>query len=299
MFALVLLHPQSFAWTEWRLYPDFLIGWLLLFGFYLLAAGPLRRYFPGSTPVSGWRLASFATGMGFMLVGLQGPLHELSDYFLFSAHMVQHLLIMLVMPAFLLIGTPGWMLRPLIEIPGVGRVARWLTHPIVAFALINVIFGAWHFPGPYDLMMRDHAVHKVMHLMIMVTGGVMWWPVLSPLPELPRIAAPLQLLYLFILGMPMMVVAALITFAGDPLYGWYVEAPRVSWLSPLDDQRMGGAIMWVPGALTIWIAITVLYFRWTNRDVKEDEARLEGRSRLTRSGRIISPPPFPDQHMTR
>src|SRR5690606_3304217 len=95
----LLLHPGgTFSWTEWRLYPDFLIGWLLFFGGYLLAVGPLRRCFPGCSPVKALRIASFCFGMLLMLVGLQGPLHELSDYFLFSAHMVQHLLIMVVMP---------------------------------------------------------------------------------------------------------------------------------------------------------------------------------------------------------
>jgi putative membrane protein len=292
----LLLHPGgTFSWTEWRLYPDFLIGWFLLFGGYLLVIGPLRRYFPGSAPVGGWRIASFVLGMMIMLVGLQGPLHELSDYFLFSAHMVQHLLVMVVMPPFLLAGTPGWALRPIIQIRPIGRIARWMTLPLVAFALNNVIFGAWHFPGPYDLMMRNHDVHILMHLMIMVTGVSMWWPVMSPLPELPRLAPPLQMLYLFILGVPMMVVAALITFSGEPLYQWYVEAPRISPLSPHEDQRLGGVIMWVPGALTLWIAITFVYFRWTHREVREEESGLE----VGRSGLIITPPAFPEQSLKR
>jgi putative membrane protein len=290
--ALALLHPGgTFSWTEWRLYPDFLIGWLLMFGAYFLIIGPLRRYFPGSAAVGGWRVASYVFGMTLMLVGLQGPLHELSDYFLFSAHMVQHLLVMVVMPPFLLAGTPGWALRPVIRIRPIGTVAKWLTLPLVAFLLNNAVFGAWHFPGPYELMMRNHDVHILMHLMIMATGVAMWWPVMSPLPELPRLAPPLQMLYLFILGVPMMVVAALITFSGEPLYQWYVDAPRIFPLSPHEDQRLGGVIMWVPGALTLWIAITFVYFRWTHREVRDEEERLEAGL----SGLVISPPPFPER----
>jgi putative membrane protein len=292
MFSFALLHRESFSWTEWQLYPDFLIGWLLLFGAYLLCVGPFRHRFPGSTPVAPLRLLSFGFGMLIMLVGLQGPLHELSDYFLFSAHMVQHLLIMLVMPPFLLLGMPDWLLRPVLTVRGVRQAARWLTRPIIAFALINVIFGAWHFPVPYDLMMRDHTVHKAMHLMIMATGVVMWWPVMSPLPELPRIPGPLQMLYLFILGVPMMVVAAMITFSQEAIYTWYVEAPRIFPLSPEDDQRLGGVIMWVPGALVMWIGITAVYFRWSNREIRRDEAELAAeRAR----GLVIVPPPFPER----
>ena len=292
--ALSLIHTGSFAWSDWKVYPSFLVGWLVFGGAYYLAAGPLRRYFPGSRPVPLAKVASFTGGMAIMLVSLQGPLHELSDYYLFSAHMVQHLGVMLVMPPFLLYGTPDWMLRPLFRWSPVLRIARILSLPLVAFALNNVIFGAWHFPGPYDLMMRNHDVHVAMHLMIMATGAIMWWPVMSPLPELPRIAAPLQMVYLFVLGIPMMVVAALITFADTALYTWYAAAPRIFPLNVLDDQRLGGVIMWVPGALVLWLAITLVYFRWTRREgaVDEDEGRRRARAGL--SGLVISPPPFPD-----
>ena len=293
MLSLALLHTGSFAWSDWKLYPSFLVGWLLFGGAYFLIAGPLRGYFPGSSPVPRTKVASFAAGMLIMLVSLQGPLHELSDFYLFSAHMIQHLGVMLVMPPFLLFGTPDWMLRPFLRWKPVFVVARVLSLPLVAFALNNVIFGAWHFPGPYDLMMRNHDVHVVMHLMIMATGAIMWWPVMSPVPELPRIAPPLQMLYIFVLGIPMMIVAALITFSDTALYTWYAAAPRIFPLDVLQDQRLGGVIMWVPGALVLWLAITMVYFRWTGREKAVDEDEGVRRRRTGRSGLVIEPPPFP------
>ena len=293
VLGLALLHGETFAWNEWRVYPSFMAGWLLLAGAYLLMVGPLRHRFPGSAPVPARQVASFMGGLAIMFGALQGPLHELSDYFLFSAHMVQHLLLILVMPPFLLYGTPSWALRPLIRRPWAARVARALTFPVMAFALNNAIFLAWHFPGPYDLMMRSHGVHITMHLMIMVTGTIMWWPVRSPLPELPRLAPVLQMVYLFLVGIPMMISSALITFSRTELYTWYVEAPRVfAELSALEDQRLGGVIMWVPGGLTLWLAITAVYFRWTQRERVEDE-RVPLRSpRVNRAGLVV-PPPFP------
>jgi putative membrane protein len=291
MLYLALLHPGgTFSWSEWKLYPSFMVGWLLFFGAYLLVVGPLRGRFPGSSPVHPARIGAFVLAMLLMLVGLQGPLHELSDLFLFSAHMVQHLLVMVVMPPFLLAGIPDWALRPLVRIRPVERLARWLTLPLVAFGLINVVFLAWHFPAPYDLMMRDHGVHVAMHLMIMATGVVMWWPVMSPLPELPRIAPPLQMIYLFVLGVPMMIAAAMITFSDTALYQWYIEAPRIGPLSAIDDQRLGGLIMWVPGGLTLWLSITFVYFRWTNSEERE-----EARARVGLSGLVTAPPPFPER----
>ncbi|HEX2095450.1 MAG TPA: cytochrome c oxidase assembly protein [Longimicrobiaceae bacterium] len=290
--AALLLHEQSFSWTEWKVYSSFMVGWLLLGGAYFLLIGPLRHRFPGSAPVPGRRVASFAAALAVMFLALQGPLHELSDYFLFSAHMVQHLVLILVMPPFLLYGIPDWLLRPVLRVRPLAWVARAVTFPLVAFALNNIIFLVWHFPTPYDMMMRDHGVHVAMHLMIMVTGTIMWWPVMSPLPELPRVAPPLQMIYLFVLGIPMMITAALITFSRTEMYLWYVEAPRIWGLDALEDQRLGGLIMWVPGGLTLWIAITVVYFRWTQREVAEDEAEMR-RRRVTRSGMVIAPPPFP------
>jgi putative membrane protein len=295
VLSLVLLHRESFSWSEWVLYPDFLIGWLLFGALYILSAGPFRRHFPGSAPVPLWQIGCFATGMAVMLVALQGPLHELSDYFLFSAHMVQHLLIMLVMPPFLLLGTPGWMLRPLLGVPGVRPIARTLTRPVAAFLLVNIIFGIWHFPEPYDLMMRDHAVHKAMHVMIMAVGVTLWWPVMSPLPELPRLPGPVQMLYLFVLGIPMMVVAVVIAFADTHYYTWYALAPRIYPLSEIEDQRLGALIMWVPGALVMWVGITFAYFRWSRRELREDEA-LVGIDRVGESGALIAAPPYPDPH---
>jgi putative membrane protein len=290
----VLLHRESFSWSEWTLYPDFLIGWLLFGAAYLLSAGPLRHRFEGSSPVPMRKLASFTGAMLIMLFALQGPLHELSDYFLFSAHMVQHLLIMLVMPPFLILGIPDWMMRPLLRIPGVLPTLRLIARPVAAFLLVNIVFGIWHFPEPYDLMMRDHAVHKSMHLMIMAVGVILWWPVTSPLSELPRLPGPLQMLYLFILGIPMMVVAVVIAFADEHFYRWYALAPRIFPLSELDDQKLGALIMWVPGALVMWLGITFTYFRWSRREIQEDEAYV-GIDRVGDSGIRIAAPPYPDE----
>ena len=291
--TLALLHTGSFDWRAWKLYPSFMVGWLLFAALYFLCVGPLRRRFPGSRPAAPRQVACFCVALALMVLSLQGPLHEISDYYLFSAHMVQHLVLILAMPPFLLAGIPDWMLRPAIGVRPVRAFARAVTLPLVAFSLNNAIFLAWHFPGPYDLMMREHPVHIAMHLMIMVTGVIMWWPVMSPLPELPRIAAPLQMVYLFLVGIPMMISAALITFSGEPLYQWYVQAPRLFGIGALDDQRLGGVIMWVPGGLVLWIAITAVYFRWTQREVGEDEQGVKIRPPATRA-RMIVPPPYPN-----
>ena len=105
----------------------------------------------------------------------------------------------------------------------------------------------------------------------------MWWPVVDPLPELAACTDPVRMLYLFALSIPMSVVSALITLSDEVLYAWYSEAPRVFSLTALDDQQLGGLIMWVPGMIVFWLAITILFFRWSRREEKEE---WEERARL-------------------
>ncbi len=143
------------------------------------------------------------------------------------------------------------------------RLGRVLTRPSSAFAIFNLVLVAWHLPPAYNLAMNDHPIHIVQHLMIMAASVVLWWPVLSPVPELPRAAYPVQLLYLFVVGLPMVVVAIFITMADGMLYPYYAAAPRVwSALSPHADQHLGGIIMWIPGGLVFLVAISVVFFRW-------------------------------------
>src|SRR5438270_650375 len=97
--------------------------------------------------------------------------------------------------------------------------------------------------------MAHHDVHIVQHLMFLAAAVIMWWPILSPLPELPRLSYPGQMLYLFLMTIPMSIVAVCITYADSVVYPFYASAPRVWGISPMNDQMIGGLIMWVPGGL--------------------------------------------------
>lgn len=265
LFALLFderprpLVPYEWAWS---LHPTVFLGTGLLGALYVWGIGPLRRRANLGPPAEPWRVASFLAGLLVILLSLNGPMHDLSDYYLFSGHMVQHLLLTLLLPPLLIAGTPGWLLQPLLRRPGVRRIARVLSNPVVAAALYSVTIAVWHLPPFYDLMMRSHDVHIVTHLMFMVTATIMWWPVMSPVPEL-RLGPGLGMLYLFLVGIPMQLVAAMITMSDEVLYPWYTSAPRTFGLSPLDDQLLGGLLMWVPGNLWMFLAIGVLFFQWS------------------------------------
>jgi putative membrane protein len=144
----------------------------------------------------------------------------------------------------------------------VGPAARRLTAAPVAFAIFNVVLAVWHLPPMYEYAMRHHDVHIVQHLCFMVAATLMWWPVLSPLPELPRLSYPLQMLYLFLMSIPMSIVAVCIGYADHALYPFYAAAPRIWGITPMQDQLIGALTMWIPGGLFFFAVISVIFFRW-------------------------------------
>jgi putative membrane protein len=242
-------------WNRWDLHPSVLAGLVLLGGLFVYMGGlrAARR-----------RVAAFAGALVVIFVALNGPLHNLSDSYLFSAHMAQHLVLTLLFPPLLLYGTPTWVARPILKPGWVTALARAVTRPVPAAALFTAPIVLWHIPRFYEAALRDHNLHIVQHLVFLVTAVVMWWPILSPVPELPRLPYPAQMLYLFLLGIPMSVTGALITLSDGVLYPFYAAAPRVwgnDW-STLVDQQVGGLLMWVVGGLVLWGAMTVVWFRW-------------------------------------
>jgi putative membrane protein len=216
----------------------------------------------------------FMGGLLALVVALNGPLHDLSDYYLFSAHMVQHLVLTLVVPPLLLAGTPAWMADGLLRALARRRPARViiaaLTHPIVAFACYAVALIAWHLPGPYNAALETHGWHVVEHVVLIATATLGWWPVLSPATVAPPLPYGAQLLYLFVFGIPMTVVAAFVTRAEHVLYPFYAAAPRIFDITPLTDQRLGGVIMWVPAAIIPVLVFSVVFFRWVASEADAD-----------------------------
>jgi putative membrane protein len=255
---------------EWSVHPSVVIGVALFGALYFYAIGPLRRRKRLGPPAEPWRPLCFVLGLGVMLVSLNGPIHDLSDSYLFSIHMAQHLLLTMVLPPLLIAGVPGWLVDAATRRPLVRAIGRFLTHPVTAGVSFSATLLVWHTVDAYDLMMRNHDVHVVTHLTFMVTAVLLWWPVTSPSVTLPRLKPGMGMLYLFLVQLPMQLLGAIITFADAPLYLWYSAAPRTWGLSPLDDQKLGGLLMWIPGNLWIWGAMSVLFFEWARKERRED-----------------------------
>jgi putative membrane protein len=261
----VRARPMTPFVPGWALHPTVIVGTALLGALYAWGIGPWRRRH-GHPPAPTWRIVCFIAGLVVILGSLNGPIHDLSDYYLFSIHMVQHLLLTLVLPPLLIAGLPGWLADALARPPAVRAAGRFLTHPLVAGIIFTVTLLVWHLVPMYDLMMRNHEVHVATHLMFMVAAVIMWWPALSSSTLVPPLGYGLRALYLFLVSIPMQVVAALITFADDVLYEWYSVAPRTWGLSPKDDQQLGGLLMWVPGNMYMLAAIAAVFYLWAKQD---------------------------------
>ncbi len=259
---LAALHPVTqIGWTGWSVHPSTVVGIIALGALYLWRASQA----PSRDTPTGLEKLWFFAGLFALFASLNGPLHDLSDSFLFSAHMVQHLLLMLLVPPLLLAGVPGWMLRPLIRPRVVRKLAEFALKPAMCFTIFNLVMVIWHLPFFYNAAMANHNIHIAEHLMFLAAAVVMWWPFMSPLPELPRLAYPAQMLYCFLMTLPMSVIAVYITLADHVLYPAYAAAPRVWGLTPMMDQQAGGLIMWIPGGIVFYSLMTVIFFKWVAR----------------------------------
>ena len=264
-----LLRPP--LWTNWQIDPTVLIGVFVLAAGYILATGSLRQRFPGSEdqPVSRRQRAAFLAGCAALSIALGPPLEDWAGL-LVSGHMVQHLLLMFVVPPLLLYGTPAWLLQPLLRWPIVARAGYILTRPIVSFALGSLVIVLWHLPTLYEASLNSTLVHVVQHQMFLITAVLLWWPLLGPLPAWPRPSPLVTCFFLFALTFPGAIVGSFLTLGKPGFYPTYDTVPRMWGIDLATDQQIAGLLMWVGGGIVYLLLITVVFFRWASREESRD-----------------------------
>ena len=259
-------------WTAWNLEPEVLAPAALAGFFYLRG---LDRWRERSRSHPWWRTAFYFAGLAVLVLALESPVDYLGEHHL-TFHMLQHELLLMVAAPLILLGAPTTpmllglpsvvrmrVIRPVAKSGAGRRLYRLLTHPLVAVGLLTVMLAAWHLaPGWYDAALEGALLHDVQHLSYAVAGMLFWWNVIDPMPLRAVMGYPLRMLYLLIGGTPKHFVAAAITLASEPLYDAYVEVEPVFALSPLDDQAIGGLIMWFGSQLLHVLAIGVVFAVW-------------------------------------
>jgi len=271
---------------SFHVHPDVMLLLGGVWAAYLLAVRLHRR--GGAATEDGYRRRQilFSIGMGALLVGSTWPVHDLAEQRLYAVHMFQHMLYTLVAPPLLIAGIPAWMWRGLVHVRPLGAVFRFLVRPIVALALFNGVLLFTHWPAVVEAAVRSEPLHFALHVLIVGSALVMWWPVMSPLPELPALSAPGQIVYLFLQSIAPMIPASFLTFGHSPLYPVYAGFPRIWGLSALEDQLIAGLLMKLAGGAILWGFIVAIWFRWYARDEREDfdTVRLTGVERDVRAG---------------
>jgi putative membrane protein len=231
-----------------------------------------RRRYPDSAPVPLRRQLAFFGGLLAFAVALLSPIEPISDDYLLSGHMVQHILLTIVGPPLILLGIPEWLYRAIAQAIGsVWTIWRFLTRPLLAFLLFNLTFALVHVPAFYDLALRNQNAHILEHVLLWGTAFIGWWPILAPSEDLGALPRPLKGLYLLVSTIPGQVVGALLTFADTVVYAEYERAPRLWGLSPLIDQQIGGLLMWVLVGTFFLAAALYTFGRWASDQTGRDQ----------------------------
>ncbi|MBA3414119.1 MAG: cytochrome c oxidase assembly protein [Chloroflexia bacterium] len=273
--AVVLLHgdPSLLTgpfWTTWSLDASVALGVFALVAGYIFLTAPGRR--TTEQPVSTGQRAAFLAGCLGLLIALGPPLEDWAGLLL-AGHMTQHILLTMMAPPLLLLGTPAWLLRPLLRWSLVNRIGYLLTRPLVALVLPAAVFILWHMPALYDAALRFEPLHIVQHQMYIATAFLAWWPLVGPLPEWPRPATLAQCLYLFAQTLPGGLVGSFLSLAQTGLYPYYRDLPRMWGVSLGMDQQIAGLMMWV-GASTVYLVLTaVVFFRWAAREEAKERGQ--------------------------
>lgn len=274
---------------SFHLHPDVILLLGGAWAAYLIALQRLREEPGADLRGLGRRRVLFSVGMGALVAGSTWPMHDLAEQRLYAAHMVQHMLYSLVAPPLLIAGIPTAFWRRFLRLRRTAAVFRFLVRPLVALALFNAMLLLTHWPAVVDASVRSAFLHFSLHAFIVGSSIVMWWPVMSPLPELPALSPPGQMLYLFFQSLAPTIPASFLTFGHGLLYPIYATFPRIWGISPLEDQLIAGLVMKLGGGLILWGFIAAIWFRWYARDSREgfDTVRLTAverdvRARLSR-----------------
>ena len=266
MFGATFADPWRFqANPEVYLLVAFLI---VAYVYSVRVIGP-RAVLPGQPVVRPYNVASFVGAMMLLFAASTWPIHQLGEDYLYSAHMLQHMMLSYFMPPLVLLATPEWLVRLLVGTGKVRRVVVIMTKPVVAAVVFNVVVMVTHIPPVVNASVQSAPLHYSLHLLLVLSALVMWMPVVGPFHEL-RISDAAKPIYLFLQSVVPTVPAGWLTFAEGVVYKHYNQPVRVWGLSPTDDQQLAGAIMKVGGSIFLWSLVVFYFFRRFTPTWKED-----------------------------
>ena len=242
------------------------------------------------------QLRCFVGAMALLWVGSDWPIHDIGEEYLYSVHMLQHMMFTYFMPPLVLLATPEWLLRTIVGRGRTYRAMRVLTRPLLAGLLFNGMVVISHIPGVVNESVTIGPLHYVLHLLLVSTALLMWMPVCGAFPEWRMQPAP-KMVYLFLMSVVPTIPAAWLTFAEGTVYKHYAQPVRVWGLTVGQDQQLAGATMKLGGTIFIWSIIVFIFFR--RFDIGDEHAgRDRPRSAASSAQEPLTVASFGDEPLT-
>ncbi len=270
--------PRDLFIVKWDFDPTLFFFALMLI-FYIRGYRRFRK-----KPVKPWQLVCFGTGITLCIAGLMPPIDPLSDQ-LFWMHMIQHMIIanlgvpllLFGIPYFVILrGLPNWVRRgiyfPLLRSQVLKFLNNTIGRPLPSLIFFEGSFWFWHLPRFYNLALLNDYYHLLEHANFALAAMLLWRNIIDPHPMRSHLPLPARMLFLVAIEASNIILSAILTFSDKVLYA-YEGIPLPSWWESwghLQDQRLGGLIMWVPGGFINLIALTAVFFVWAHREEKKD-----------------------------
>lgn len=254
---------------HWHNEPFLILFTLGVVWLYAVLIGPLRKTIAGEVPFPRLQAFTFLTAVAIGYVSVASPLDQLGEDYLLSAHMVQHNLLIYVVPPLLILGVPLWLGEWLFRFKPLRLIWKVLTHPVLAGLVFVMVFTMWHFPALYEAALNHKLIHMLEHASMMGSALLIWWVLLSRFPSVPALAYPLQMLFIFFVAVGHMPIIMFLISANEVLYPTYEFAPRIlDYLDPLEDQILGGILMSLANFVFSMAMFARAFWLWYQQDVE-------------------------------
>ena len=263
---VVLAEAADLAASPWRFqaHPEVWVLVAFVIGSWLYALRVIGPHTPevraGAPIITRRQTWLFVGAVAMLWLTSDWPIHDISEEYLYSVHMFQHMALSYFLPPLVLLATPVWLFRAIIGAQRAGRVIRWFAKPVIAGVLFNLVVMITHIPDLVNRSVSNAPLHYSLHVMLLVSSLLMWIPIVAPDHAL-RIGYGGRMVYLFLMSVVPTVPAAWLTFAEGAVYKHYDIAIRVWGLSVTTDQQIAGAIMKTGGSIFLWSIIVFLWFK--------------------------------------
>jgi putative membrane protein len=268
-------HPH----LHWLGDPLVLVPLALFAGIYIWRFAQARKE-AGGRGAGPLQALAFAGGMLALLVALVSPLDGLGDDYLFSAHMVQHVLIGDVAPLLILLGLSRVIMRPATRrLASLERRLGRFASPATGLVAWLVVMYLWHIPALYDAAVEHATVHLLEHVSFFAAGVALWWPLIQPVPMRRHLTGMQPIAYIGTAKAGLAALGIFLTWSTTAIYPYYEGTPRIWGLSPIEDQNVAGVIMMVEQSLTLALVLVALFIRMLAQSETEQlrRERLEER----------------------